>query len=91
MTLARRYKRQPTELPALLQAWKRELQQLDAAADLVGLETAQASSAKAYQTVARAISLRRTRTAPKLSAAITQAMQGLGMTGGVFEVSVTNR
>lgn len=89
MTLARRYKRQPTELPALLQAWIRELQQLDAAADLVGLETAQASSAKAYQTVARAISLRRTRTAPKLSAAITQAMQGLGMTGGVFEVSVT--
>ena len=89
MTLARRYKRQPTELPALLQAWKRELQQLDAAADLVGLETAQASSAKAYQTVARAISLRRTRAAPKLSAAITQAMQGLGMTGGVFEVSVT--
>ena len=89
MTLARRYKRQPTELPALLQAWKRELQQLDAAADLVGLETAQASSAKAYQTVARAISLRRTRAAPKLSAAITQAMQGLGMTGGVFEGSVT--
>ena len=89
MTLARRYKRQPTELHALLQAWKRELQQLDAAADLVGLETAQASSAKAYQTVARAISLRRTRAAPKLSAAITQAMQGLGMTGGVFEVSVT--
>lgn len=89
MTLARRYKRQPTELPALLQAWKRELQQLDAAADLVGLETAQARSAKAYQTVARAISLRRTRAAPKLSAAITQALQGLGMTGGVFEVSVT--
>ena len=89
MTLARRYKRQPTELHALLQAWKRELQQLDAAADLVGLETAQASSAKAYQTVARAISLRRTRAAPKLSAAITQAMQGLGMTGGAFEVSVT--
>lgn len=89
MTLARRYKRQPTELPALLQAWKTELQQLDAAADLVGLETTQASSAKAYRTVARAISLRRTRAAPKLSAAITQAMQGLGMTGGVFEVSVT--
>ncbi|ART52789.1 DNA repair protein RecN [Acidovorax carolinensis] len=89
MTLARRYKRQPAELPALLQAWKAELQQLDAAADLASLEAAQASSAKAYQMVARAISLRRTKAAPKLSAAITQAMQGLGMTGGIFEVSVT--
>lgn len=89
MTLARRYKRQPAELPALLQSWKAELQKLDAAADLASLEAAQASSAKAYQTVARAISLKRTRAAPKLSAAITQAMQGLGMTGGVFEVSVT--
>ena len=89
MALARRYKRQPAELPALLQAWKAEMQQLDAAADLASLEAAQASSAKAYQTVARAISLGRTRAAPKLSAAITQAMQGLGMTGGVFEVSVT--
>lgn len=89
MTLARRYKRQPAQLPALLQAWKAELQKLDAAADLAGLEAAQASSAKAYQTAARAISLRRTKAAPKLSAAITQAMQGLGMTGGVFEVLVT--
>ncbi len=89
MTLARRYKRQPAELPALLQAWKAELQQLDAVADLASLEAAQASSAKAYQMVARAISLRRTKAAPKLSAAITQAMQGLGMTGGMFEVSVT--
>jgi DNA repair protein RecN (Recombination protein N) len=89
MTLARRYKRQPAELPALLQAWKAELQQLDAAADLASLEAAEASSAKAYQTVARTISLRRTRAAPKLSAAITQAMQGLGMAGGIFEVSVT--
>ncbi|ART49222.1 DNA repair protein RecN [Acidovorax carolinensis] len=89
MTLARRYKRQPAELPALLQAWKAELQQLDAVADLASLEAAQASSAKAYQMVARAISLRRTKAAPKLSAAITQAMQGLGMTGGIFEVSVT--
>jgi len=89
MTLARRYKRQPSELPALLQAWKTELLRLDAAADLASLESTQASTAKAYQTIARAISRGRTKAAPQLSAAITQAMQGLGMTGGVFEVSVT--
>ena len=89
MTLARHYKHPPAQLPALLQAWKAQLQQLDAAADLAALEAAQALSAKAYQAVARAISLGRTRAAPRLSAAITQAMQGLGMTGGVFEVAVT--
>ena len=89
MNLARRYKRQPSELPELLHTWRAELLRLDAAANLASLEATHASSAKAYQTVARAISLSRAKAAPKLSAAITQAMQGMGMMGGVFEVSVT--
>ncbi|MBB6559675.1 DNA repair protein RecN (Recombination protein N) [Acidovorax soli] len=88
MTLARRYKRSPVELPALLHGWKAELQQLDAAADLVALEKAETASARAYQTAARALSLARAKGAPRLSAAITQAMQGLGMAGGQFEVSL---
>lgn len=89
MTLARRYKRQPDELPALLQTWIAELRQLDAAADLDGLETAEAASAKAYHAAAKAVSQTRAKAAPRLSAAITRAMQGLGMAGGVFEVTVT--
>lgn len=89
MTLARRYKRTPTELPALLRGWKGEMQQLDAATDLERLEAAEAASAKAYQAAARALSLGRAKAAPKLSLAITQAMQGLGMEGGKFEVSVS--
>ena len=89
MTLARRYKRPPGELPALLQSWKEEMRHLDAATDLEQLTAAEASSAKAYQTAARALSLARAKAAPKLSSAITQAMQGLGMEGGQFEVSVT--
>ncbi len=88
MTLARRYKRSPVELPALLHGWKAELQQLDAAADLVALEKAEAASARAYQAAARALSLARAKGAPRLSAAITQAMQGLGMAGGQFEVAL---
>lgn len=88
MTLARRYKRSPVELPALLHGWKAELQQLDAAADLVALEKAEAASARAYQAAARALSLARAKGAPRLSTAITQAMQGLGMAGGQFEVSL---
>ncbi|MFT4243717.1 MAG: DNA repair protein RecN [Acidovorax sp.] len=89
MTLARRYRRTPAELPSLLQGWTDELRRLDAAADLAQLEAAEAASAKAYHAAARTLSQARAKAAPKLSAAITQAMQGLGMEGGRFEVSVS--
>lgn len=89
MALARRYKRPPAELPALLQDWKSEMRRLDAATDVEKLQAAEAASAKAYQAAARTLSQARTKAAPKLSAAITQAMQGLGMEGGRFEASVT--
>lgn len=89
MSLARRYKRAPGELPTLWEDWKAEMRQLDAATDLEQLQAAEAASAKAYQAAARALSLARAKAAPKLSNAITHAMQGLGMGGGKFEVSVT--
>ena len=88
MQLARRYKRTPQELPALLEGWKQELQRLDGAADLAALEAAEQSRGAAYQKAARALSQKRAKAAPKLAQAITQAMQGLGMTGGRFEVLV---
>lgn len=88
MALARKYKRSPSELPALLQSWKQEMLRLDAATDLDQLELAEAKSAKGYQAAARALSLARSKAAPRLSHAITHAMQGLGMEGGKFEVSV---
>jgi DNA repair protein RecN (Recombination protein N) len=89
MTLARRYKRPPGELPVLLQGWKSELQQLDAATDLEKLSAAEASGAMGFQSAARSLSLARVKAAPKLSSAITHAMQGLGMEGGQFEVSLS--
>ena len=88
MALARRYRRTPAELPSLLQGWKEELRRLDAATDTGQLEAAEAASAKAYHASARALSQARAKAAPRLSSAITQAMQGLGMEGGKFEVSV---
>ena len=39
MSLARRYKRTPAELPALLAGWQAELQALDAQSDLDGAGT----------------------------------------------------
>ncbi|AEB83364.1 DNA repair protein RecN [Alicycliphilus denitrificans] len=88
MQLARRYKRTPSELPALLDGWKESLRRLDDAADLAALEAAEQAQAAAYHKAARALSQKRARAAPKLAQAITQAMQGLGMTGGRFEVQV---
>jgi DNA repair protein RecN (Recombination protein N) len=88
MSLARRFKRTPQELPALYQEWKNRLTQLDVATDLEALEATEAKAAAAYQTEARKISQARTQAAPKLATAITQAMQGLGMQGGRFEVQL---
>ena len=89
LSLSRRYKRTPEELPALLASWKEELTRLDASTDLSALEAAELKAAKAYQAEATAISKQRRAAAPTLAAAITTAMQGLGMQGGAFEVALT--
>ncbi len=88
MSLARRYKRPPEELPAVLAGWREELAQLDAAADLAGLEAAERRAHEAWLAEARTLSKVRAKAAPQLAQAITQAMQGLGMQGGRFEVTL---
>ena len=88
MSLARRYKRQPADLAALIQSWRDELKRLELASDLAALEKTQLAAWQAYQTEARRISQARGRGAPKLAKAITQSMQGLGMQGGRFEVAL---
>ena len=89
ISLARRYKRAPTELPELLASWQSELQALDEAVDLVQLEKKESQARAAYQKEASQISSLRNQSAPLLAKAITQAMQGLGMQGGRFEVVLT--
>ena len=88
MSLARRYKRPPEELATTLAGWKDELARLDAAADLAALESAEQQAQAAYLKEAQAISKARAVAAPKLAQAITQAMQGLGMQGGRFDVQL---
>ena len=89
MSLARRYRRDPADLPALLAQWQHDMKQLDAAADLAALEAAERRALQLYQQEARRISQARAKAAPQLARAITQAMQGLGMQGGQFEVALT--
>ena len=86
--LARRYRRPPAELPALLAQWQAELQQLDAASDLDGLNKALSTTRIAFDKEAKRISAARALAAPKLAAAVTQAMQQLGMAGGQFEIAL---
>ena len=88
LSLARRYKRSPAEVPQLLLSWKEELAKLDAAVDLAALESMQAKGLEDYLKEGRSISKARTKNAPLLAKAITQAMQGLGMQGGQFEVAL---
>ena len=88
LSLARRYKRTPGELPALLAGWKDELARLDAATDLAALDAAEKREGQAYLAAATKLSKARAKASPQLAKAITQAMQGLGMQGGRFEVSL---
>jgi DNA repair protein RecN (Recombination protein N) len=89
LSLARRYRRPPAELPALLDGWKQELRNLEAAADLEGLQAAQDRSQACWRAEAQRVGKLRRAAAPRLAAAVTQAMQQLGMNGGRFEVELT--
>lgn len=89
MSQARRYRRPPAELPALLAQWQDELKALDAATDLDALRAALAHAQTTFERHAHAASKTRRAAAPKLAAAVTLAMQQLGMAGGRFEVALT--
>ncbi len=88
VALARRHRRTPGELPALLAQWKAELQALDAAADLQSLEQAATAAEALWRQQAERVSALRRKAAPRLAMAVTQAMQHLGMAGGRFEVAL---
>ena len=88
LSLARRYKRTPDELHHTLQTWRQELAQLDAAADLEGLQKTASAAEAAFVKTAKAVSRQRQQAAQPLSKAISHAMQQLGMQGGRFEVQM---
>ena len=88
VSLARRYRRSPDELADVLAQWKRELAAIDQALDLNALQQAERSAWKAFNAELLGITKERQKAAPKLSKAVTQSMQTLGMQGGVFEVAL---
>ncbi|MCX7265747.1 MAG: DNA repair protein RecN [Betaproteobacteria bacterium] len=88
MSLARRYKRPPEELAALLAGWRQELSALEVAGNLAALEAAEQAAQQAYLAEAKKLSKLRQKAAPQLAQAVTQAMQQLGMQGGRLEVAL---
>ena len=88
LSLARRYRRAPQELPAALQAWRDELRALEEASDLEALAQREREAGTAFQKEADRTSQQRRKAAPKLAQSVTAAMQQLGMAGGRFEIEL---
>ncbi|MEY2804202.1 MAG: putative repair ATPase [Pseudomonadota bacterium] len=88
LSLARRYKRRPEDLADIWTQWQQELAALDEATDLAQLRARSQQAQDAYRQAALRLRQARRKAAPRLAATVTNAMQGLGMSGGVFEVQL---
>ena len=88
MSLARRYRRPPADLAALLAEWKAELSAIDAASDREALQRDVHRAEAAYTELALSVSTQRRKASPALAVAITDALQQLGMAGGRFEIDL---
>jgi DNA repair protein RecN (Recombination protein N) len=91
-TIARKHRTEPAKLPELRAALAAERDELDNAEERgKALEAEVASSEARYRKQAASLSRKRKSAARAFSAAVTEAMQGLGMPGGQFEAVVSRR
>jgi DNA repair protein RecN (Recombination protein N) len=86
MSLARRYHRAPEDLAELLSQCRRELDQVGQSLDLAALEQSEQQAWRSFDKELKALTRLRQQAVPKLSSAVTEIMQTLGMEGGAFEV-----
>ena len=89
LSLARRYRCPPEELAARLTQWKAELAELDRALDVDVLQKNERDARQALDAAFGVLSQQRQKAAPRLSKAVTDIMQTLGLQGGRFEVALT--
>lgn len=87
--LARKYRVQPEELPDLLEELMVQRDALDNAGNLEQLTEQEHTALQTYLTQARKLSAKRAKAAKEMSQAVTESMQALAMTGGVFSVTLT--
>ncbi len=85
--LARKHRVDPTELPELLDSMRAELAGLDQADERADeLERQVDELAASYRSLAQRLGAARQRAAERLSAGVSEVMDGLGMPGGRFSV-----
>ena len=89
MSLAKRYRRTPEDLAAFHAESRAQLAKLESFADLDGLQAAERAAWKTFTQAIDQLSAQRQQAAPRLSKAVTETMQTLGMAGGRFEVAIT--
>jgi DNA repair protein RecN (Recombination protein N) len=88
--LARKYRVNPAELPERLQQVEQELERLEHAdVTLSDLHAQVAADWEAYRQLAVELGQRRRQAGLRLGLEISEAMQQLGMPGGVFRVALT--
>jgi DNA repair protein RecN (Recombination protein N) len=85
----RKYRVKPQELPALAQELARRLEELQLAASPEALQREVAAAKGRYDAAAKKLSAKRKAAAQALGREVTQAMQGLAMSGGRFSIALT--
>ena len=85
---ARKYRVSPGELPALLAGWRTRLAELEATADLAGLEARVTAAAAEYADKAGRLSAGRRAAASGMSQAVSATMAQLALVSGRFEVAL---
>jgi DNA repair protein RecN (Recombination protein N) len=85
---SRKYRVAPEQLADVLQRGKARLIELGGDSDLAELEKQEQAAQQVYAQAAKKLSAARQKSAAKLSAEITAAMQTLAMQGGTFAVAL---
>ncbi len=87
--LSRKHRCAPERLPSVQEAMRQELASLEAADERrAGLQSRLATLESAYLGAAQQLSVRRRKAAGQFGKQVTEAMQALGMPGGIFGVDV---
>lgn len=91
-TIARKHKVAAEELDSVHEQLRNQLGELRTAGQRSAeLENEVADAQEQYRQVAADLSARRRKTATAFAAAVTEAMAGLGMPGGIFDVAIQSR
>ena len=88
---ARKYKVEPGKLPDLHEHLQQKMQALEAGANIEELRAQETIAESAYRALALQLHTARCETAVQLATQVTQAMQSLAMSGGRFEVCITEQ